>query len=179
MGYPLRLLVSLLLLLLAACATNPQASHLTPEQRHRTAVHDMLLASPIPDLLIGGIEKGFKKHATTPRKKALFECASAKLSRGDIAETYTDTAVPLFSEAEAVKLTRYMKSRAGKRGAAHFLAEKLGRPNPYPSLNDEEKKAYGLETLALWLKTPIIMKDERAKADMKVLLVQKLASCKQ
>lgn len=179
MGNSLKILSALMLLMLAGCAGTHQAGHLTPEQRHRAAVHEMLVASPIPDLLIGGIEKGFKKHAKNPQQQAVFDCAVAHLSRDEIAGIYTETSMPYFTEQEARELTKQMRSELGKRGAAHFITKNLGRPNPYKPLSKAEQKQYSMDTLALWVKTPLIMKDEGAKADMKVLLVQKLTACKQ
>jgi len=178
MGNLHRSLALLILLVLAGCASTHQANQQTPEQRHRAAVYNMLVTSPLPDLLLGGIEKGFNKAGTTAQQQALYDCAVGKLSRPAIANAYTDPAMPLFTEQQADELTRQMKSELGKRGNAHFIAVNLKRDNPLKPLTKEEQQQYSIQTLAFWLKVQVLMKDEGAKADLKVLLVQSLTACK-
>lgn len=168
----------LLLFALAGCASGPQAKKASPEEQHQAAVYDMLIASPLPDLFIGGIKKGFEKHSTTPEKKAMFDCTVTKMTRPVVARAYTDVSMGLFTEEEASGLGAYMRSKEGKHGAAQILSDKLGTPSAYPPQTDAEKKKYGMRTLSFWVKVPKIMKDQKAESDLKVTLIQSMAACK-
>lgn len=166
----------LLLLALASCASTTQQAK--QQDQHRAAVYNMLIASPLPDLFIGGVKKGFEKHSTTPEKRQMFGCAVAKMTRPVVAQAYTDVSMGLFTVDEARGLSTYMQSEEGKRGAAQILSDKLGTPSAYAPQSEAEKKQYGMRTLSFWVKVPKIMKDEKAESDLKTSLIQSMAACK-
>lgn len=160
---------AILLCVLAGCAASgPQAKQPSPEERHRAAVYDMMLVSPVPDVFFSGVRAGFNSKSPSAHATKVFSCAMKKMPKSYIARVYADAGMPLFTEDEARKLSAYMQSDAGKRGGAQLLL-----PKEQQHIDND----YWNQTLPFWTKLSAIMKNGQAKAVLHAKMTQNIQAC--